>query len=326
MVVASGFVTDTREALWHAIIRKNYGCSHFIVGRDHAGPGKDENGEDFYGHYDAQELVKKYQDEIDIEMVPFQEMVYLAKQAKYVPVSEVKDGEKILKISGTELRRRLQKGLDIPSWFSYPEVIAELKRKHPPKRQRGFTLFLTGLSGAGKSTIANAVLAKLMEYETRPVTLLDGDMVRRKLSSELGFSKAHRDLNILRIGYVASEITKNGGIAICAAIAHYEAVRQQVREEISAWGGFIEIYVSTSLALCEQRDRKGLYAKARAGCIKGFTGIDDPYEVPSDPELVIDTANTSVFDEVEKILRTLETLGYRAEIEESCSLLAEENL
>ncbi|MEM9243846.1 MAG: bifunctional sulfate adenylyltransferase/adenylylsulfate kinase [Pseudomonadota bacterium] len=299
-----------REALWHAIIRKNYGCTHFIVGRDHAGPGKDDNGEDFYHPYAAQELVKKYQDEIEIEMVPFQEMVYLEDRAEYVPVNEVESGQKILKISGTEFRRRLQKGLDIPAWFSYPDVIAELRKTHPPKQRQGFTVFFTGLSGAGKSTLANALLVKFMESGKRPVTLLDGDIVRKKLSSELTFSKAHRDLNILRIGFVASEITKNGGIAICAPIAPYESVRQQVRQEISAHGGFIEVHVATSLEICESRDRKGLYAQARAGQIKGFTGIDDPYETPTNPELVIDTGNTSVLESVQQILLKLEKLGY----------------
>lgn len=299
-----------REALWHAIIRKNYGCSYFIVGRDHAGPGKDENGQDFYDPYAAQELVKKHQGAVEIEMVPFQEMVYLEEKAEYVPVNEVKPEQKPLKISGTEFRRRLQKGLEIPIWFSYPEVIEELRRTHPPKNKQGFTIFFTGLSGAGKSTLANASLAKLMENGSRPVTLLDGDVVRRKLSSELGFSKAHRDLNILRIAYVASQITKNGGIAICAPIAPYELVRQQVRREIAASGGFIEVHVATSLAVCEARDRKGLYAQARAGKIKGFTGIDDPYEKPVNPELTIDTAETSVSEAVQQILLKLEKLGY----------------
>jgi len=208
-----------REALWHAIIRKNYGCTHIIIGRDHAGPGKDSKGNDFYGPYDAQELLKQHADELDISMVPFQLMVYAENRAEYVSIDETTDDDKVLNISGTELRRRLQEGLDIPEWFSFPDVVAELRLTHPPRHMQGFTVFFTGLSGSGKSTIANALMVKLMEMGGRPVSLLDGDIVRRNLSSELGFSKEHRDLNIRRIGYVASEITKNGGIAICAPIA-----------------------------------------------------------------------------------------------------------
>ena len=218
-----------REALWHALIRRNHGCTHFIVGRDHAGPGKNSQGEDFYGPYDAQEMVTKYADEIGIEMVPFQAMVYVQERAQYVPINEVGEDETQLNISGTELRRRLREGLEIDEWFSYPDVVQELRKTHPPRDQQGFTLFFTGLSGSGKSTIANAVMTKLLEAGGRPVTLLDGDVVRKNLSSELTFSKEHRDLNIQRIGYVASEITKNGGIAICAPIAPYKATRDQVR-------------------------------------------------------------------------------------------------
>ena len=275
-----------REALWHALIRRNHGCTHFVVGRDHAGPGKNSQGEDFYGPYDAQEMVAKYADEIGIEMVPFQAMVYVQERAQYVPINEVAENETKLNISGTELRRRLREGLDINEWFSYPDVVAELRKTHPPRDKQGFTLFFTGLSGSGKSTIANAVMVKLLEAGGRPVTLLDGDLVRKNLSSELTFSKEHRDLNILRIGYVASEITKNGGIAICAPIAPYERTRSQVRDLIEPLGGFLEIHVATSLEVCEGRDRKGLYAKARAGLIKEFTGIDDPYEEPQNAELV----------------------------------------
>jgi sulfate adenylyltransferase len=216
----------------------------------------------------------------------------------------------VLSISGTEFRRRLAEGLDIPEWFSYPEMVEELRKTYPPKRSQGYTVFFTGLSGSGKSTIANALMVKLMEMGGRAVTLLDGDLVRKNLSSELGFSKEHRDLNILRIGYVASEITKNGGVAICAPIAPYAKTRARVREEISNLGGYIEIHVATPLETCEQRDRKGLYAKARAGIIKEFTGISDPYEAPEAPELVIDTTDCSPDEASQMIILKLEQLGY----------------
>ena len=299
-----------REALWHAIIRKNYGCTHLIVGRDHAGPGQDSKGNDFYGPYDAQELLKEHEDELDISMVPFRMMVYAENRAQYIPVDEASDSDKVLNISGTELRRRLAEGLDIPDWFSFPDVVAELRRTHPPRHKQGFTVFFTGLSGSGKSTIANALMAKLMEAGGRAISLLDGDVVRKNLSSELGFSKEHRDLNIRRIGYVASEITKNGGIAICAPIAPYTSTRRTVRDMISPLGGFVEIHVATSLEVCEGRDRKGLYAKARAGIIKEFTGISDPYEEPENPEMVIDTANISPDLAAHRIMLKLESMGF----------------
>ena len=299
-----------RETLWHAIIRKNYGCTHFIVGRDHAGPGNDRDGKPFYGPYDAQELFRQHEEELDITMVPFKMMVYVENKAEYVPADETEPGDKVLDLSGTEFRRRLREGLDIPEWFSYPSVVEELRRAHPPKHKQGFTVFFTGLSGSGKSTVANALMVKLLEDGSRPVTLLDGDVVRKNLSSELTFSKEHRDLNIQRIGYVASEITKNGGIAICAPIAPYTATRRMVRDMISPFGGFIETYVSTPIEVCEQRDRKGLYAKARAGLIKGFTGIDDPYEAPENAEIVIDTGELSADLAAHRILLTLEKHGY----------------
>ena len=223
-----------REAVWHGLIRANHGCTHFIVGRDHAGPGKNSAGDDFYGPYDAQDMFRQYQDEIGVEMVDFKHMVYVQERAQYEPADEIEDGVTVLNISGTELRRRLREGLEIPEWFSFPEVVQELRRTSPPRAKQGFTVFFTGLSGSGKSTIANALMVKLMEMGGRPVTLLDGDVVRKHLSSELGFSKQHRDLNIKRIGYVASEITKNGGIAICAPIAPYTATRRAVREMIEA--------------------------------------------------------------------------------------------
>lgn len=298
-----------REALWHGIIRRNHGCTHMIVGRDHAGPGKNSQGRDFYGPYDAQALFRQHQDELGIQMVDFRNMVYVQERAQYYPENEVPAGTTVLDISGTELRRRLREGLEIPDWFSFPEVVAELRRTSPPRAKQGFTVFFTGLSGSGKSTVANALMVKLMEMGGRRVTLLDGDVVRKHLSSELGFSKAHRDINIRRIGYVASEITKNGGIAICAPIAPYAATRRQVREMIEACGAFVEVHVATSLEECERRDRKGLYKLARAGKIAEFTGISDPYEAPEDPELRLDTENVSVDHCAHQVILTLGSLG-----------------
>ncbi|WP_340297538.1 MULTISPECIES: bifunctional sulfate adenylyltransferase/adenylylsulfate kinase [unclassified Roseobacter] len=298
-----------REAVWHGLIRANHGCTHFIVGRDHAGPGKNSNGEDFYGPYDAQELFKKHQDEIGLEMVDFKHMVYVQEKAQYYPANEVLEGDTVLDISGTELRRRLREGLEIPEWFSFPEVVKELRRTSPPRSKQGFTVFFTGLSGSGKSTIANALMVKLMEMGGRPVTLLDGDVVRKHLSSELGFSKEHRDINIRRIGYVASEITKNGGIAICAPIAPYTATRRSVREMVESFGAFVEVHVATSLEECERRDRKGLYKLAREGKIKEFTGISDPYEAPTAAELVVDTEGTEVDYCAQQVLLKLESMG-----------------
>jgi sulfate adenylyltransferase len=299
-----------REAVWHAIIRKNHGCTHLIVGRDHAGPGSDSKGTPFYGPYEAQELLAKHEDELGVKMVDFKMMVYAQDLDTYMPVDEVTDETRTLSISGTELRERLADGREIPDWFSYPEVVGELRRTHPPRSRQGFTVFFTGLSGSGKSTIANAFLVKLLEMGGRPVTLLDGDIVRKNLSSELGFSREHRDLNILRIGFVASEITKNGGIALCAPIAPYDSTRKAVREMIEPVGGFVLVHVATPLEVCEARDRKGLYAKARAGIIAEFTGISDPYEEPGDAELVIDTTDTEPNEAANQIILYLERLGY----------------
>lgn len=299
-----------REALWHAIIRKNYGCNFLIVGRDHAGPGNDKDGNPFYGPYDAQDLLREYEEELGITMVPFKLMVYVEDRAEYRPIDDVPKDAKVLSISGTELRRRLDKSLDIPEWFSYPEVVEELRATQPPLNERGFSIFFTGLSGSGKSTLANGLMVKLLEDGRRPVTLLDGDIVRTHLSSELGFSKEHRSINIQRIGYVASEITKNFGIAICAPIAPYQADRQAVRKMISHFGGFIEVYVNTSLEVCERRDVKGLYAKARQGIVKEFTGISDPYEEPQNAEIVINSESTDPEILVQDILLKIEQLGY----------------
>ena len=299
-----------REAIWHAIIRKNHGCTHLIVGRDHAGPGKDANGKPFYGPYEAQEVFKEHEADIGVTMVPFNMMVYLEDQDRYIPEDEVKNGARVLNISGTDLRERLNEGRDIPTWFTYPEVVHELRRSYPPRHKQGVTIFFTGLSGSGKSTIANVLRTKFLETGGRPVTLLDGDLVRKHLSSELGFSKEHRDINIRRIGYVASEITKNGGIAICAPIAPYDAVRKQLREMIEPLGGFILVHIATPLEVCEQRDRKGLYAKARAGILKEFTGISEPYEEPKDAEVVINTTDVSPEEAAQQIILHLEREGF----------------
>ncbi|MFT7523415.1 MAG: sulfate adenylyltransferase [Candidatus Paceibacteria bacterium] len=298
-----------REAVWHGLIRKNHGCTHFIVGRDHAGPGKNSAGEDFYGPYDAQDLFREHQAEMGIEMVDFKHMVYVQDRMQYEPANEVEKGLTVLNISGTELRRRLNEGLEIPEWFSFPTVVEELRRTRPARNKQGFTVFFTGFSGSGKSTIANALMVKLMEMGGRPVTLLDGDIVRKNLSSELGYSKEHRDLNIRRIGYVASEITKNGGIAICAPIAPYATTRWAVREDIEEFGAFLEVHVATSIEECERRDRKGLYKLARAGTIKEFTGISDPYDVPENPELSLETENQDVDNCAHQVILKLEQLG-----------------
>ena len=300
-----------REAVWHGLIRKNHGLTHFIVGRDHAGPGSNSQGEDFYGPYDAQDLFREHEEEMGIKMVDFKHMVYVQERAQYEPADEItdKDDVTILNISGTELRRRLAEGLEIPEWFSFPTVVQELRKTKPPRAKQGFTVFFTGFSGSGKSTIANALMVKLMEMGGRPTTLLDGDLVRKNLSSELGFSKEHRDLNIRRIGYVASEITKNGGIAICAPIAPYASTRRAVREDIEAFGAFVEVHVATSIEECEKRDRKGLYKLARSGKIAEFTGISDPYDVPENPELRLETEGNDVDYCAQQVLLKLQEMG-----------------
>ena len=300
-----------REAVWHGLIRKNHGCTHMIIGRDHAGPGKNSQGDDFYDPYAAQALFREHQEEIGLEMVDFKNLVYVQERAQYEEEDAItdKDNVTILSLSGTELRRRLNEGLDIPDWFSFEEVVTQLRASHPPRANQGFTLLFTGLSGSGKSTIANAVRTKLMEMGGRPVTLLDGDIVRKNLSSELGFSREHRDLNVRRIGFVASEITKNRGIAICAPIAPYALTRQAVRQDIEAHGAFIEIHVATSLEECERRDRKGLYQLARQGKIKEFTGISDPYEAPESPELRLETEGVDVDYCAQQVILKLEQLG-----------------
>jgi sulfate adenylyltransferase len=247
---------------------------------------------------------------VGVTMVPFQMMVYLEGEDRYVPEDEVPEGARVLNISGTELRHRLNEGREIPSWFTYPEVSRELQRSYPPRHRQGFTVFFTGLSGSGKSTIANVLRVKFLEMGGRPVTLLDGDIVRKHLSSELGFSREHRDINIRRIGFVASEITKNGGIAICAPIAPYDSLRKEVRSMIQPLGGFILVHLATPIETCEGRDRKGLYAKARAGILKQFTGVSDPYEPPTDADVVIDTSDLTPEEAAQEVFLHLEREGY----------------
>ena len=300
-----------REALWQAIIKRNYGCSHFLVAQDHSDPFANQlDRKNFYADGEAQKLVKEHEDETGIKMVAEQKMVYVEDQAQYLPLKEVQDNMEVKNISSSELQRRLENGLEIPAWFSYPEVVAELRRAFPPRSKQGFTIFITGFSGSGKSTLAKVLMVKFLEMRDRPVTLLDGDIVRRNLSSELTFSKEHRNLNITRIGFVASEITKNGGIALCAPIAPYEASRQANRTLISKCGGYIEVYMATPLEVCEQRDRKGLYAKARAGKIPTFTGVSDPYTPPSNPEITIDTSELTPAEAAQEVLLYLEEQGY----------------
>lgn len=299
-----------REDLLQAIIRKNYGCTHFIVDHDHAVAGADQDGNDFYDHNAAAELVKSFSEELGLGIVTFTQMLYDADEEAYFPADEVNPAHTVRNLSDDEFHQILRQGKRFPDWFTFPEVIDELRKGYPPRHRQGFTIFFTGLSGAGKSTIAKVLYAHFLERGDRPVTLLDGDIVRLNLSKELGFSKEHRDINVRRIGYVASEITKNRGIAICAPIAPYAETRDQIREIIEAYGGFFEVHVSTPLAVCESRDRKGLYAKARAGLIKGFTGIDDPYEPPMHPEVSIDTTDLTPDEAAQKILRRLERMGY----------------
>jgi len=300
-----------REALWQAIIKKNYGCSHFLVAEDHGDPFASKlDKQNFYPPHAAQQLVKKFEDETGIMMVAEEKMVYVEDQAQYIPQTQVSSDMVVKTISSGELQRRLEKGLDIPAWYSYPEVVTELRYAFPPRDKQGFTIFITGLSGAGKSTLAKVLMVKFLELRDRPVTLLDGDIVRRNLSSELTFTKEHRNLNITRIGFVASEITKNGGIALCAPIAPYEESGQTNRELISKYGGYIEVYMATPLEVCEQRDRKGLYAKAREGRIQTFTGVSDPYTTPENAEITIDTSEMTPAEAAQEVMLYLEEQGY----------------
>ena len=300
-----------RDALQQAIMRKNFGCSHFMVSDRHGDPfARVNNGKNlFYERGAAQELVASVSEKTEISMVAQREYGYQPSTASYFHLP-ANNGTQLERITSEELERKMIHNEEIPEWFTWPDMVSELQYAFPPKSKQGFTIFMTGLSGSGKSTIAKVLLVKFMEMRDRPVTLLDGDIVRKNLSSELTFSRQHRDLNVTRIGFVASEITKNGGIALCAPIAPYEESRQANRSLISRYGGYIEVFVSTPLEICEQRDRKGLYAKARSGKVKGVTGITDPYHPPINPELVIDTTSVTPMEAVQEILLYLQQQGY----------------
>jgi len=298
-----------REALWHAIIRRNYGATHLIVGRDHAGPGVDGNGVPFYGPYDAQELAIQHSAEIGVGVVPFQMLVYLPDDDRYAPIDEVPQGARTASISGTQVRDEyLGAGRALPDWFTRPEVAQILAEAYPPKRKQGFCVWFTGLSGSGKSTTAEILASLLMEHG-RDVTVLDGDVVRTHLSKGLGFSKVDRDTNILRIGFVAAEIVRHGGGVICAAVSPYRATRDQVRAMVGP-DRFIEVFVDTPLEVCEGRDVKGMYAKARRGEIVGFTGIDDPYEAPEHADVVLDTVAATAEENARRLVERLRVAGY----------------
>jgi sulfate adenylyltransferase len=298
-----------REALWHAIIRRNYGANHLIVGRDHASPGKNSQGEPFYGPYDAQELVKQFSAEIGVGVIPFEELVYLPEEDRYEEASRISAPAKGVTISGTQVREDyLNKGKALPEWFTRPEIAQILGEAYPPRHRQGVCIWFTGLSGAGKSTTAEILTELLLEHG-RQATVLDGDVVRTNLSKGLGFSKEDRDINIRRIGFVASEIVRHGGVAVCAAVSPYRATRNDVRNLVGA-DRFIEIFVDTPLEVCEQRDTKGIYAQARRGEIKNFTGIDDPYEMPLNPEITLDTSRNSAEANARLILDSLQRRGF----------------
>ena len=300
-----------REALWHALIRRNYGASHFIVGRDHAGPGKDSAGRPFYGPYEAQELVARHAEETGVQVVPFREMVYLPDEDRYEEVEKVPSGARVLSISGTQVRDEyLAQGRPLPAWFTRPETAAVLADMSPPRHKQGFCVWFTGLSGAGKSVTAEALIALLLE-RGRQVTLLDGDVVRTHLSKGLGFSRADRDTNIHRIGFVASEIVRHGGAVVCAAVSPYRAARDHCRS-LFGEGRFLEVFVDTPLEVCEQRDTKGLYAKARRGELPEFTGVSDPYERPVAPELTITTTDAAPEENARRILALAGERGFVA--------------
>jgi sulfate adenylyltransferase len=298
-----------REALWHAIIRRNHGATHFIIGRDHAGPGKDSKGIPFYGPYEAQLMLAQYAGEVGVEPIEFKELVYLADEERYEEQNKVPEGTRIFSISGTQVRDDfLAKGKMLPEWFTRPETAEILQQMYPPRHKQGVCLWFTGLSGSGKSTTAEIVTSLLLE-RGRQVTVLDGDVVRTHLSKGLGFSREDRDTNILRIGFVASEIARHGGMVISAAISPYRATRNEVRK-MAGEDHFIEIFVDTPIDVCEQRDVKGLYARARRGQITGFTGVDDPYEVPVNPEIILNTVDFGPDENARKIIAYLEEHGY----------------
>lgn len=298
-----------REALLHGIIRRNYGANHFIIGRDHAGPGKDSSGKPFYGPYEAQELFQEYSSEIGVRPVPFKELLYLTERGEYVEANQVPEGAQVSSISGTQVREEyLAQGKLLPEWFTRPETAAILSAMYPPRHEQGFCIWFTGLSGSGKSTIAEILSVLLLEHG-RQSTMLDGDVVRTHLSRGLGFSREDRDVNILRIGFVASEVVRHNGVCICAAISPYRTTRNEVRKMMDE-SRFIEIHVDTPLDVCEERDVKGLYVRARRGEIKGFTGIDDPYEPPVSPELVLKTTEATPAANARKIVAYLEEHGF----------------
>ncbi len=298
-----------REALWHALIRRNYGANHFIVGRDHASPGKDSQGRPFYGPYDAQEVVARHADELGVRMVPFRELVYLQDDRRYEEISRVQGDARTASISGTQVREEyLNRGRTLPDWFTRPEVATILADAYPPRHRQGVCIWFTGLSGAGKSTTADILTMLLLEHG-RQVTVLDGDVVRTHLSKGLGFSKEDRDTNIRRIGFVAAELVRHGGVVICAAVSPYRATRNDVRNMVGA-ENFVEVFVDTPLEVCEQRDAKGMYAKARRGEIKDFTGIDDPYEAPLNAEITLDTVRHSPEVNAHRIMEHLAEQGF----------------
>jgi len=296
-----------REALLHAIIRRNHGATHFIVGRDHAGPGPDSTGRPFFGPYAAQELVGRHADEVGIAMVPFREMVYLEAEDRFEEEDKVPKGASTRSLSGSDVRRHLAEGLPLPDWFTRKETARVLQQAQPPRRAQGFCVWLTGLSGAGKSATAEALRALLME-EGRTVTLLDGDEVRLNLSKGLGFSREDRDANILRIGYVASEVVRHRGVAICAAISPFREARARCRALMG--DAFVEVFADTPIEICESRDSKGLYARARSGELKGFTGIDDPYEAPLSPDVVLSDPRQSPAENAGSIVFALRSMGF----------------
>ncbi len=298
-----------REALWHAIIRRNHGANHLIVGRDHAGPGNDSNGKPFYGPYDAQQMVEQYEEELGVTAVPFQMLVYLPDEDRYEEVTKVAKETKTASISGTQVREQyLQNGKQLPEWFTRPEVAEILAETYPPRYRQGVCVWFTGLHNAGKSTTAGVLTTLLQEFG-RNVTLLDGDVVRTHFSEGLGFSKEDRDDHVRRIGFVASEIVRHGGIVVAAAASPYRATRNEVRNTIGQ-ENYIEVYVDTPLEICEQRDTKGLYARARRGEIVGFTGIDDPYEAPQHPEITIETLSHTPEDNARMVLNMLIEQGF----------------
>jgi sulfate adenylyltransferase len=298
-----------REALWHALIRRNFGANHLIVGRDHASPGVDSTGRPFYGPYDAQELVARHREELGVTPVPFEELVYLPDEDRYEELGKVPSGRKTASISGTQVREQyLSKGRPLPPWFTRPAVAEILSESHPPRHRQGVCVWFTGLSGAGKSTTAEALTVLLLEHG-RQVTVLDGDVVRTHLSSGLGFSKGDRDTNIRRIGFVAAEIVRHGGVVLCAAVSPYRATRNDVRSMVGS-DRFVEVFVDTPLGVCEERDTKGIYAKARKGELKEVTGIDDPYESPTAPEVTIETEKRTPEENARTILARLVETGF----------------